>query len=216
MLGEPRIPNLPVEQWTAEVKRLFPLMLPPGSTARGSDFNSILVLAQHPEISDPYLRFNAALARGVYLPARLKEIAILRVAWRRGSVYEWVHHGLSASRIGLTREHMAALMQAQPDPAFTPDEQAVIYATDDICLSGEIGRGSWPAISAVLDTRQIMELLFVVGCYTMLAGILRTADAPVEPPVAALFEASGMPSLDIAGQSEITTFATENRNERSQ
>ena len=196
----PRIPNLPAEQWTPEVEALFPLMLPPGSTARGSDFNSILVLAQHPGFADPYLRFNAMLARASDLPARLKEIAILRVAWRRGSTYEWVHHALSASRIGLAGEQLSALMQDVPGPVFTPEERAVIEATDDICLNGGIGDRTWPAISAALDTRQVMELLFVAGCYIMLAAILKTSGAPVEEPVAARFAQAGLPGLDARGQ----------------
>lgn len=190
-----RIPNLPPEAWTPEVKALFPLMLPPGSTACGSDFNSILVLAQHPEISDLYLRFNAALARGYDLPARLKEIAILRVAWRRGSEYEWVHHALAASRIGLSADHLSCLMMEHSTALFTAEEQAVIDATDDICLRGGIGDKVWPAVNAALGTRQTMELLFVVGCYNLLAGILKTAGAPVESAVAVQFAKSGMPVL---------------------
>jgi hypothetical protein len=30
-----RIPNLAPEQWTPEVEAIFPIMLPPGSTAKG-------------------------------------------------------------------------------------------------------------------------------------------------------------------------------------
>ena len=188
-----RIPNLPEDAWTPEVEALFPLMLPPDSVARGSDFNSILVLAQHPELAEPYLRFNAALAKGVDLSARLKEIAILRVAWRRGSEYEWVHHAISASRIGLTADHLAALMQHLPAAIFTPEEQSVVAATDDICLSGGIGDATWPALSNALATKQVMELLFVVGCYIMLGSILKTAGAAVEPQVAAHFDELDLP-----------------------
>ncbi|PLK26786.1 carboxymuconolactone decarboxylase family protein [Novosphingobium sp. TH158] len=190
-----RIPNLPADAWTPEVQALFPLMLPHGSTARGSDFNSILVLVRHPELAEPYLRFNAALAKGVDLSARLKEIAILRVAWRRGSEYEWVHHAISALRTGLTPEHLAALMQAEPAAIFTSEEQAVVAATDDICLSGGIGDATWPALSNALTTKQAMEMLFVVGCYIMLGSILKTAGAPVEPQVAAHFDELGLQRL---------------------
>ncbi|MDE2404759.1 MAG: carboxymuconolactone decarboxylase family protein [Sphingomonadales bacterium] len=190
-----RIPNLPREAWTAEVETLFPLMLPPGSTARGSDFNSILVLAQHPELADPYLRFNAALAKGCVLPARLKEIAILRVAWRRGSEYEWIHHAISASRIGMTSGELAALMQEGEATIFPAHERAIIAATDDVCLNGGIGDAAWPAIASSLDTQQVMELLFVVGCYMMLAAVLKTAGAPVEEPIAARFAELGLPAL---------------------
>lgn len=73
-----RIPNLPPERWTPEVEALFPIMLPPGSAAKGSDFNSILLLAHHPALAGPWLEFNAKIARGFTISARQKEIAILR------------------------------------------------------------------------------------------------------------------------------------------
>lgn len=97
-----RIPNLPQEQWTPEVEALFPIMLPHGSTGKGSDFNSILLLAHHAELADPWLHFNAKIAQGFVLSARHREILILRVAWRRASDYEWIQHTLSAARPGLT------------------------------------------------------------------------------------------------------------------
>ena len=190
-----RISNLPEEAWTPQVQALFPIMLPPHSRAKGSDFNSILVLAQHPELADLWLRFNAALSRGFDLPATLKEVAILRVAWRRGSEYEWVHHMLSGLSNGLVAEHFEGLQSEMPGDAFTREERAVIRATDDICLKGVISSESWPEVSAVLDTRQIMELLFVVGGYIALAAILKTADAPVEAPIAAQVEALELPAL---------------------
>ena len=105
-----RIPNLPPERWTPEVEALFPIMLPPGSAAKGSDFNSILLLAHHPALAGPWLEFNAKIARGFTISARQKEIAILRVAWRRGSDYEWIQHMLSAARAGLAVEDFDALL----------------------------------------------------------------------------------------------------------
>lgn len=195
MSGGQRIPNLPQEAWTPEAEALFPLMSAPGSAVRGSDFNSILVLAQHPELANPYLHFNAALARGVDLSPRLKEIAILRTAWRRLSEYEWVHHAISGARIGLTAEQLEQLMQDTVPEGFTPEERAVIAATDDICLSGGVTDTTWPALSAALNTREVMELLFVVGCYILLAAILNTSGAPVEAHVAEKFEGLGLPHL---------------------
>lgn len=195
MPHQPRIPNLPPEAWTPEVQTLFPIMLPPQSKAKGSDFNSILVLAQHPQLAEPWLRFNAAVSRGFDLPATLKEVAILRVAWRRGSEYEWVHHMLSGLSHGLTAEHFNGLQSEEPGSVFTPQELAVISAADDICLSGGISDATWPAVSAALHTRQVMELLFVVGGYIALAAILKTARAPVEPQMASLAEALELPAL---------------------
>jgi 4-carboxymuconolactone decarboxylase len=189
------IPNVPAEAWTPEVQAIFPLMLPPGSTAQGSEFNSILLLANHPRLADPWLRFNVAVARGFVLPTRLKEIAILRVAWRKGSQYEWVQHMLSAAREGLTAEHFHALQQEDAGNIWTTLEKGILQATDEICLSGGILPPTLAALREQFDLEQVMELLFAVGCYIALAAILNTANAALEAGPLAKAEAAGFPML---------------------
>jgi 4-carboxymuconolactone decarboxylase len=179
----PRIPNLPESQWTPEVQALFPIMLPPGSTARGSDFNSILVLAHHPRLSGPWLRFNAAVSSGFTLTPRLKEIAVLRVAWRSQSSYEWTHHMLSGLRAGLDRGEFAALMEETPGDRWSELERGVILAVDDLWRQQKVGDAAWSILSRHATTEQAVELLYLIGGYFALAGILNTAEAPVEPPI---------------------------------
>jgi len=189
------IPNVPPEAWTPDVEAIFPLMLPPGSAAKGSEFNSILLLANHPRLADPWLRFNVAVARGFVLETRLKEIAILRVAWRKGSQYEWVQHMLSAAREGLTAEHFVALQREDAGNIWSPLETCIIQATDEICLRGGILPHTLSALREDFDAEQVLELLFAVGCYIALAAILNTANAALEPDPLAKAEAAGYPLL---------------------
>lgn len=190
-----RIANLPSEQWTPEVERTFPIMLPEGSNAKGSDFNSILVLAHHPEVSESFLRFNTVLARGVELPPRLKEIAILRTAWRCENAYEWGHHMLSGLSSGLSAAHYTELKSSSPGRLWTGLEQAIIEATDAIIESQMINDALWARLMRELTTKQVMELLYVVGCYTMLASILNCAGTPIEAIFAEQAAALDLPPL---------------------
>jgi 4-carboxymuconolactone decarboxylase len=194
-VGAQRIPNLPPEQWTPEVEALFPIMLPPGSAAKGSDFNSILLLAHHPALAGPWLEFNAKVARGVAISARQKEIAILRVAWRRGSDYEWIQHMLSAARAGLTVPDFHALQSNDAGGAWSELDAIVIRATDETCLDGGIAPSTLTALNAHFSTEQVFELLFVVGCYIALAAILNTAGAIIEPQMLEQAKAAGFPML---------------------
>lgn len=170
-------------------------MLPPGSTAQGSDFNSILVLAQHPRLAEPWLQFNAKVARGYTVSALHREIAILRVAWRRGSEYEWVHHTLSGARAGLTIVQLDALQSENAGSEWSDLEATLIQATDEICIGGGIEAGTLDALRNHFDTEQVMELLFAVGAYIALAAILKTAAAAVEPSVAQQATAVGLPAF---------------------
>lgn len=190
-----RIENLPADQWTAEVEALFPIMLPAESKAKGSDFNSILLLAHHPRLAEPWLQFNAKVAKGFTLATRLKEIVILRVAWWQGSDYEWVHHMISGARAGLTISDFDALQSAVPGNGWSNLEIALISATDQICLDGRIAPPTLAELNRHLTTEQVMELLFVATCYVALATMLNTAGAIIEPPVLKMAHSAGFPML---------------------
>jgi len=192
---EQRIANLPQERWTPEVEALFPIMLPPGSTAKGSDFNSILLLAHHPALAAPWLEFNAKVARGFTISARQREIAILRVAWRRGSSYEWIQHMLSAARAGLTIADFEALQSLDAGSKWSDLEALVVRATDEVCLDGGVAPSTLTALNEHFSTEQVMELLFVIGCYIALAAILNTAGAVIEPQMLEQAQAAGYPML---------------------
>lgn len=193
--GEQRIKNLPAEKWTPEVEALFPIMLPAESTAKGSDFNSILILANHPRLAEPWLRFNAKVAQGFTLSSRLKEIVILRAAWRQGSDYEWVHHMISAARVGLTSADFEALQSDIAESGWSDLEAEIIRATDQICLDGRIAPPTLTALSRHFSVEQVMELLFVATCYMALATVLNSAGAAIEPPVLEMAASAGFPML---------------------
>lgn len=190
-----RIPNLPESEWTPEVEAIFPIMLPPGSQAKGSDFNSILVLAQHPRLTEHWLRFNAAASRGFVLPARIKEIAILRAAWRSQCDYEWVQHMLSGLREGLNVEDFVALQTETVTERWNDADRAVILAADGLWRLQQVDDEIWGSLATQFTTEQILELLYVVGAYIALAGILNTARVAIEPAILQQAEALGLPKL---------------------
>lgn len=196
MSTKQRIPNLPPEAWTPAVQAIFPILVPPGSTAKGSDFNALLVSAHHPEIADPFVRFNLAVARGVVVSQRLREIAILRLAWRRNCLYEWVHHVIGGASAGLDNSHFNALRLEDPTAPFAPDELAVVHATDEICRDGALSDAMWQEVSRYFDQKQILELLYTIGCFLTVATILNTVRVEVEPAILELVKSNGWPLLD--------------------
>lgn len=195
MPAEQRIPNVPEDKWTPEVEALFPIMVPPTSQAKGSDFNSILVLAQHPRLSEHWLRFNAAASRGFVLPARLKEIAVLRVAWRSQSDYEWVQHMLAGLREGLTIADFEALQSEALGDHWEDLDRLVIFTADGLWRYQRVDDETWADLTARLTMEQIMELLYVVGAYIALAIILNTGRVALEPVMRDQAEALGLPKL---------------------
>ena len=189
---EPRIPNLPPEQWTPEVEALFPIAVPKGAPVKGSDFNSILMLATHPPLAAAWLTWSTAIGVGWLLPPRLKEIAILRVAWLYGAAYEWTHHVILGQPHGLTNAHFEALKGDPAAPLWSDVERWVIRAVDDNVERRQISQETWNGLATELDHKQILELLFTIGSYMALSVVFNGAIVPPEQSFVDLVAAQGL------------------------
>jgi AhpD family alkylhydroperoxidase len=163
----PRIAPLPYDQWDTEALSAI-------SGGRKLPPNNVLgLLARHPALARAFLTFNAHLLTASTLPARTRELAILRIAWRRRCRYEWAQHVLIARRAGITDEEIAGIRSG----AATLINRAVDELDDDSCLSDETYR----ALAAELDERQLMDLVFTIGTYGLLAVAFNTFGVELEP-----------------------------------
>lgn len=82
---EPRIPPLPESEWSELLRAV--LSGTPGGTE--NPLNVFTTLARHPELFETWLRFGGTLLTRGRLPARERELAILRTAHNCQSPYEW-------------------------------------------------------------------------------------------------------------------------------
>ncbi|MGW4396771.1 carboxymuconolactone decarboxylase family protein [Amycolatopsis nivea] len=175
----PRIPPLELDEMDPEQQKLAKL---------GAD-TVIQVLARAPEV------LQASGALGTYLLSqgrlhpRIRELAILRVALRCDAPYEWANHAPAALGGGATEAEIAAL--SDPDANWPPEDDAVLRAVDELCANVFVSDETWADLAATRDHAEIIEVLFLVGYYRMMAGFLNSAGVPVragqpalgEPPV---------------------------------
>jgi 4-carboxymuconolactone decarboxylase len=131
--------------------------------------NVLGTLMRHPALIGPFLTYNNALLKTPTLDGRLRELMVLRVAWRARSRYEWVQHVRLAPRVAITSDEIDAL-RADIDPAaWTSLEADALLATDQLIDRYRIDDETWQRLAGQLDERQLIELVFVVGTYTGLA-----------------------------------------------
>lgn len=168
-----RIPNVARDAWTDEVRDVFAVYEGEEGRRNGSKYNVIQMFAQHPQLAQTWLTYNRTLAGGV-LPKRLHELAVLRVLDRYKSDYEWPNHVQLAKRLaGFTDEMVEAVKQGPDAAVWTDLDRQVLRAADQLCETGDVDQATWAALAAQLDHQQMLELLFTVGSYTMLAWIFR-------------------------------------------
>lgn len=123
---------------------------------------------------------------GGKLPRRDSELVILRVADNTGCAYEWGHHERLGRRAGLSAEEVARVRSGPEAPGWSPRQQLLLRAADEMHADGEIGDELWAALAAELDERLLIELCLLIGHYEMLAMTLNTLRVQPEAPAGRL------------------------------
>jgi alkylhydroperoxidase family enzyme len=188
----PRIPALPPEEWGDDVRAGLAALRPTGATqelrrSKGGPkgLNVLGTLAQHPALMQAYHTFNGHILYTNTLDARQRELLVLRVAARRGAEYEWRQHVFIARDLGFTDADIERIAEGPHAAGWAPLDAAMVRAVDELVADAEIAEGTWAELAAELDRQQLMDLVFTVGAYDLLAmafksfGVELDADLPV-------------------------------------
>ncbi|MEW2501300.1 carboxymuconolactone decarboxylase family protein [Amycolatopsis sp. NPDC047767] len=166
---QPRIAPLPWEEMAPEEQKLAKL---------GAD-EVIRVLARNPSLMMASSALGEHLLSQGKLHPRVRELAILRVALRCEAPYEWANHVPAALGAGATAEEINAL--SDPAAVWSPGDDAVLRAADELCADAFVSDETWAALASTFDEATILEVLFLVGYYRMMAGFLNSAGVEVKP-----------------------------------
>jgi 4-carboxymuconolactone decarboxylase len=175
-----RLPPLPADQWDEAVQRALAPMLPAEGPKDAN--NALATFAHHPALAKAFLRFNVHLLYSSTLPARIRELAILRVAHRRDCLYEWTQHVQLAKNEGITDDEIAAVPCYAGEGAghFDDFERAVLAGVDELDEKSQLSDQTWAALGERLNDQQRMDFVFTVGCYTLLAMAFNTFGVELE------------------------------------
>lgn len=192
----PRLAPLPKERWNEEVgsalRAAFPREVADRFLSSAPDAvrvpNVLTTLMHHPALAGPFLVYNNVLLQKPALGHRLRELMVLRVAWRTRSLYEWVQHTHSrmAERSSVTREDIEAIARGTRAETWTPLEVDLLAATDQLLDHYRVDDDTWARLAKQLDERQLIEVLFVVGTYTGLAMAFNSFGLQLDPELHAV------------------------------
>jgi AhpD family alkylhydroperoxidase len=169
-----RLAPLPDAEWDDRTRASLAGLLPERRRNLRGAGNALATLVRHPDLADAFVRYNAHLLLRSTLPPRLRELAILRVAARRGCAYEWAHHTTMAADAGLSAAEIERAGRGEHGPATDPADAAVLRAVDELDDDSVISETTWAALGEHLDDRQRMDLVFTVGTYCLLAMAFNT------------------------------------------
>jgi 4-carboxymuconolactone decarboxylase len=140
------------------------------------------VLANHPELLRPFCDFGDMLNRAGRLPARTRELAILRTSAHTGSAYEATYHHARSLRVGLLDDEITRLNEPGIE-GLQPGDALVALVADELCDNDTVSPQTLEALETAGWTADlIVELILLVGFYRMIAGVVNSADVRPDPP----------------------------------
>ncbi len=143
--------------------------------ATGRVLNIFRTLVNAPKAAKGFLAWgNYVLSRRNDLPARDREIVILRTGYLCKSGYEWTQHVEIGKRDGLTDDEVARIKVGADDSHWSPSDRALLLATDELHHDQFITTPTWTALKAHYTDKQCMDVVFTAGQYTQVSMILNS------------------------------------------
>lgn len=146
--------------------------------------NLLGLFAHHPELTRAYNTFNGHLLFATTLTPRQRELLVLRVGVLRDAEYEWLQHKVIATDLGMTAEEIDRVTEGPDADGWAPLEAALLRAVDELVADARIGEETWAALAVELDAQQLLDLVFTVGAYDVLAMAMRTFGVEVDDDLA--------------------------------
>jgi 4-carboxymuconolactone decarboxylase len=132
-----------------------------------------------PQFGKPAWAFNRSLWEHSVLPAAIHQLVILVTAAKFGARYEIYGHEYFARRAGLA-EHKIATIVAGERPGDLTHEEGVAYdMTAALNRGAPLPQTTYQAVLNTFGEQALAEIVFLVGCFSMVGITLNAFDASV-------------------------------------
>ena len=148
---------------------------------RGRFGGPFQLLIRAPEICGPAAQLGEHLRWGTSLPDRLSELAIIITArfWR--AQYEWYAHAPLAEQAGVPADAIEAI-RTNGTPRLTADDEALVYRLcNEIFRTQRLSDESFGAATAMLGEQGLVEVIGIIGYYTLIANTLNVFQVGLPP-----------------------------------
>ena len=174
----PRIDPLPEREWDD----LRPILeaAPRRLEGRLGDNNIFPSLARHKDLFRAWLPFGGFLLGGGTLPARERELLILRTGYNCGSSYEWGQHVRIAEVIGMDRAEILRVAEGPDADGWSAADATLLRAADELHERSRISDQTWAALAETYDERGLIEIPMLVGHYHLVAYALNSLEVELD------------------------------------
>jgi 4-carboxymuconolactone decarboxylase len=171
---KPRVLPLPESDQTDVDKELLRSSILPKA-------NIFTTLVRAPGLFRKWLPFGGKLLNGK-LPARERELLILRTAWNCQAEYEWGQHVIIGGSAGISAAEIER-MASRSTEGWSASDATLLRAADELHADCCISDGTWGELAESYDTRQLIEIPMLVGQYHLVAMTLNSLGVALDEGV---------------------------------
>lgn len=191
-LAAPRIPPVPEAAWTAEQRARVDRYGP--EVRIGNAFRTLLHV---PELIDATMPFTIYTASDSTLPARDRELLILRAAWLSQNSYLWADHAPTARSVGVTADEMRRVAVGSEDPGWTPFEATLLRLADELFRNSSVRDSVWIALAERYDLFELVDAVMTVNETTLLSMLFNSLGVQPDDSAMARFPVDVPYRLDV-------------------
>jgi 4-carboxymuconolactone decarboxylase len=147
-------------------------------------FNAFL---HSPSVGGPAARLGEALRFDSTLDGRTLELVTVVVAahWRADFEY-WAHRAYAIAA-GVAPELMDSIASGRALATTSPDDETLVTATRELLATGSLTDDTYAGVVRLLGTTGIVDLVTVVGYYTLVSFNLNVFKVPAPVPTKELW-----------------------------
>lgn len=181
MTAVARIPLPAPEAMTPEQRRVHDAIV---AGPRGAVIGPLRAVLHNPALAERWSALGEMLRFGTSLPKRTSELAILVTGRRWTSQVEWWVHARAAAEAGVPEAAIAAIRVGEPPEFDAPDDALVYEFARQLQQSGRVPLNIYRAAEARWGAAGVVELVAVIGYYTMVSMTLNAHEIPLPEGIA--------------------------------
>ena len=166
----------PIAEASPEVAEILSKTM---SGVSGKPINIVGTLAHHPKMLKRFNVLGGFFLTAGLLPARERELVILRVGHNCASVYEFGQHTLIGRRVGVTDAEIVGLTNIPESHPWSSKDLALLALADDLCADDCVSDATWSRLRPDWTDAEMLELVMVAGMYRMVSGFLKASGSSV-------------------------------------
>ncbi len=127
--------------------------------------------------------FAQTVLFGGELPRRQVEIAVLRMGWNCGAVYEFGQHTLFGRAAGLTDDEIWYTTRPIVEGSWSSPDAAILQVVDDLYADDCVTDATWAEATTHFSNADLVHLIAAGGCYRLVSGFLNSAGVQLDEGV---------------------------------